>query len=731
MMKRYSALGLFFLTMNLQAQIQWQNPLPQGNVILTICFRDAQTGFAVGLSGTIMTTIDGGKSWSLQSSNLDHVFYSICFADLKTGFICGADRSQKGILLKTTDGGSSWKMEDQTFSLPLYSIHALNQNICAVGGGGSIIQSLNLGVTWTELISGTQYALWSVCFPEENTGYIAGDNILLKTINKGKTWTALTSINYPGELKYVWFHDTKEGYFFGQGGTVLKTTDGGVTFNLKGINPTFGARITSAFFTSRLDGYACGEQGKIFKTSDAGDTWIEEWNPTGRPLYSIFFTSSTEGFASGVGGYMMHTTNSGDTWTLQTARSGNGQELKSVFFINENVGYAVGGTAPYGYIPEALCTKDGGITWQYMDTGAGVPLNAVCFVDEKTGYAVGYEGTIIKTTDGGETWNSIIDHNWQRNLQSVFFIDKNTGFVVGGDEDFAQYNQVILKTIDAGSSWDEYENDNTFTLNSIFFVNQDIGFACGGNSNLVKTIDGGKTWINSNSGINEDLCSIYFVSAETGYCVGEDAVIYKTTNQGDTWVQQVSGFENRLEYDLHSVLFVDTNNGIAVGGKGWDYDYHGQFYKYGIVLKTTDGGKNWLELDCAVWNNLNSVCPAGKNTLIVCGQYGSLIKVIDDDLSAVPAIEPNPIPMECTLSQNYPNPFNHSTLIRYSIPAMEHVDLTVYDVLGQKVLTLVHERQAAGDHQVEFNGQELSTGVYCCRLRAGDSVKMFKMIILK
>jgi acid phosphatase len=84
-----------------------------------------------------------------------------------------------------------------------------------------------------------------------------------------------------------------------------------------------------------------------------------------------------------------------------------------------------------------------------------------------------------------------------------------------------------------------------------------------------------------------------------------------------------------------------------------------------------------------------------------------------------------------SLSQNYPNPFNPSTLIRYHILRASHVNLAIFDQLGQKVAALVDELQDPGDHKVRFDGTGLASGVYFYRLRAGDYVATKKLLILR
>jgi hypothetical protein len=88
-------------------------------------------------------------------------------------------------------------------------------------------------------------------------------------------------------------------------------------------------------------------------------------------------------------------------------------------------------------------------------------------------------------------------------------------------------------------------------------------------------------------------------------------------------------------------------------------------------------------------------------------------------------------PSKYALYQNYPNPFNPKTIINYELPITNYVDLSVYNLLGQKVATLVSERQPAGYHEVEFNGQNLSSGVYLYKIEAGGCTDVKKMILLR
>ena len=96
----------------------------------------------------------------------------------------------------------------------------------------------------------------------------------------------------------------------------------------------------------------------------------------------------------------------------------------------------------------------------------------------------------------------------------------------------------------------------------------------------------------------------------------------------------------------------------------------------------------------------------------------------------------NSVPNEFFLEQNYPNPFNPSTKIRYSVPSIlsgesQKVILKVYNILGNKVATLVNEEQTAGTYEVSFDASGLSSGTYLYKLQRGSFVETKKMIYLK
>jgi hypothetical protein len=120
------------------------------------------------------------------------------------------------------------------------------------------------------------------------------------------------------------------------------------------------------------------------------------------------------------------------------------------------------------------------------------------------------------------------------------------------------------------------------------------------------------------------------------------------------------------------------------------------------------------------------------------GSYNYRLKQIDSDgkyeYSPTVEVTVNNVPRQFELSQNYPNPFNPSTIISYSLPSKEFVQLRVFNVLGNEIITLVNEVQEAGNYKVEFNASKVNvstSGVYFYRLEAGSFIDSRKMTLVK
>lgn len=103
-------------------------------------------------------------------------------------------------------------------------------------------------------------------------------------------------------------------------------------------------------------------------------------------------------------------------------------------------------------------------------------------------------------------------------------------------------------------------------------------------------------------------------------------------------------------------------------------------------------------------------------------QYGEIVSDVEMN---------NEVPKKWILSQNYPNPFNPQTTINFSVPSRELVSIKLFDILVQEVSTLINEIKEPGSYSFNFDGSNLSNGVYIYRMQAGNFVESKKMILLK
>jgi len=229
------------------------------------------------------------------------------------------------------------------------------------------------------------------------------------------------------------------------------------------------------------------------------------------------------------------------TWRLR-------DHLLAVSFCNDSNGWAVG---QYGTI---IASTDGGKKWNYQNSGVGSDLVGVCAVSPDVAWAVGYGGVVVRTADGGKSWKKV-STGMRYLYNDVKFVSPQEGWIVG------QY-ETILHSTDGGSNWEKVhggepaeldisqlkegevvkENfgaeEEIYTLNSVYFLNPQMGWAVGEYGTLIKTADGGKTWEKLKSGTGNTLLEVEFFDQNFGFAAGLDATILKTVDGGKTWTAE-------------------------------------------------------------------------------------------------------------------------------------------------------------------------------------------------
>lgn len=143
---------------------------------------------------------------------------------------------------------------------------------------------------------------------------------------------------------------------------------------------------------------------------------------------------------------------------------------------------------------------------------------------------------------------------------------------------------------------------------------------------------------------------------------------------------------------------------------------HASGYPYSITASDYD-------LDGKTDIAIVTVVDFGVDSLFVIYNLGGAVGIEDQEIENAPKT--------FSLEQNFPNPFNPNTTIQFSLPQSEKLSLTVFNLLGEKVKTLVEEYREAGNHSVQFNASQLASGIYFYRLQAGSFIETKKMILMK
>lgn len=148
----------------------------------------------------------------------------------------------------------------------------------------------------------------------------------------------------------------------------------------------------------------------------------------------------------------------------------------------------------------------------------------------------------------------------------------------------------------------------------------------------------------------------------------------------------------------------------------------------GGLFLSTDSGSTWIDVDGPGY--VYALAISGGNLFAAAWTGAVWRRPLSDMITSV-ELESVWMPREFLLQQNYPNPFNPSTTIRYLVPMQSRVTLKVFDVLGRELTTLVNGIEEPGEKSVQFDGSNISSGMYFYELQAGEFVQARKFLLLR
>ncbi len=663
--------------------LSWTQITPDGIPGLEeMSFVDVQTGYAAGWDGYVIKTTDGGATWdTLTVSNNMWEITDIEFYDENNGIILeGAN------IFLTNDGGQTWT-QGTGLTKAGYMVEYLDANtLVVVGNENSIYKSTDGGNSWIlKSIGSSGELLLGVDFLGDY-GIAVGDyGYIMKTENGGETWT---SDQPAGDVvlhaPYIWDEDT--AWVCGTPEIVLKTVNGASTWN-SAYNGNFDKAFYRITFTDNYTGFICGSHGVILRKAgfdgpilevepnpvQFDDTYLNETSTvmvtfanTGNqtlnvsditftdPSFSIdyttftiepgesgelpvYFTPATAGLIEGT--MQIFSDNvTGDPYEVQLSGTG-------MIYLNEGwqwiqtpydyiltdmefpegqnqTGYCVGQANTYNGEGIVIKTTDGGDTWEQM-TPAGTPwLTGISFINLNTGFVCGMGGDILKTSDGGETWESITVNSNLFKIVDVEFRDEDHGVITTVD-------QGVYVTDDGGETW-AIASGIDVAPKMLTYADDNTLFAVGVEDRIFKSTDGGHSWVlQYTTGTAGDiLLGVYFLNSQYGMAAGDLGHVYKTTDGGNTWNMTIPAGDDLL----HTPFIWDQDTAWIVGTPEY-------------VYKSTDGGNSWTSAYNGNFERaFYRILFTDNYTGFICGSHGVVLR--KEGYPPIPAINVSPVALD-------------------------------------------------------------------------------------
>jgi photosystem II stability/assembly factor-like uncharacterized protein len=315
------------------------------------------------------------------------------------------------------------------------------------------------------------------------------------------------------------------------------------------------ARLTSVFFIDAQHGWATGNNGLLLKTEDGGATWQRLPLPAqfSRDLLRNLWAFDAQRLRL-LGEYDLTqrpTSAELDTRAFLLASDDGGASWQEVELAR-----------PPEKPPRRLRSRTAieNDQDQFLRLSSPILLSFV-FSKTLTGWLVGESGTIQTTRDGGASWQ--MQYAVTRKLfYDVSALDAQQAWLVGG-------GGVILRTVDGGSNWNEQPSATTQTLRAVHFIDAKRGWAVGAGGAIVATFNGGNRWQAQNSNTAQTLNDVRFVSANEGWAAGERGTLLHTRDGGATWQDE----SLKTYASLNKLFFVAPDCGWVVGANGSIYKY--------------------------------------------------------------------------------------------------------------------------------------------------------------
>lgn len=471
-------------------------------------------------------------------------------------------------------------------------------------------------------------------------------------------------------------------------------------------------------------------------------------------------------WAGGDNGVVLRTINNGVTWTNVGGGILGTNTVYNVCAIDQNTCLVTTSLSSTSSDTWVFKTTNGGATWTQVFNQPSGFIDCIEMVPNSQtdgfmyGDPVGSRWSLWHTSDAGSTWDStglyLPQSGTEAGWNNAMTLSYNGGLWFGTNNTRIYYNN--------GTGWSIQPTTGTENVYSIWMTYNYLHVGYAGASALVKTTNNGLNWnLVSNLPGTENICGI-LGGGPFLWVARQGTSIYYTNNSGSTWATAYtipSGVIYHLKeikppaMDVSTVAWAVTSTGLVLRGENLPVPV--ELTSFTAAAKGTMVNLNWstaTELNNHGFELLRK--DAGSdykvvtfidgqgtttekhyynyNERVASGKYYYKLRQIDFDGTMK---EFTPIEVEVSgdfsysLDQNYPNPFNPSTSIRFTIPQAGLTKLTIYNLLGQQVKSLVNEFKEAGSYSINFNATDLPSGAYFYKLESPEFSKTMKMLLSK
>lgn len=457
--------------------------------------------------------------------------------------------------------------------------------ILTVGAGGTILRTTDGGSHWRvqNYVEGNSGIYTDVKRLSGNVALVVGSGRVLRTTNNGDSWkTVSTPPNFvsPYLPAHVSFGNERVGTI-AFGGNILRTSDAGVSWSIGA--PAFNdlgfqnvASIGNDTVVVVCASFALpgGYPGVILRSIDGGRTWHDTLVTQAGRIVSISMLDHSFGMA--IGRYeVFRTRDGGSSWSQLPIPTNVALLAFTDVKVLDTSTYVIG-----TYSDNIVRSSDGGTTWRTIVLDSSEGLNSLYFMDKRNGVAVGSAGKIFQSSDGGLTWRRLVKGSTAF-LSSAYFPSSRIGYAAGSEFNYPGSTS-ILRTTDSGLDWTEMKLFGYRDPSGIHFSNDCNGIVLDGLGFINRTSDAGVTWVSYRPSDVQGLYALSFLDSVNGAMTGINsgqARILLTSDGGANWANSLSGVTG-IPLD---VSFVDSSTIVVVGGS-----------PYGaLMLRSTNRGETW------------------------------------------------------------------------------------------------------------------------------------------